>query len=201
VTAREQANQLLLTSLTRFISLTDDECKNVVRLFQPLRLDKREHWFQAGTVCTEIAFVVSGCIRTCYTKNDVERTGQFFFENSWYTDYESWLTKQPTQVSVEALERTELLLIPFYELERLYEQNPKWERVGRLMAENVIIRIRNRNLSLLNDSPEERYLQLIKERPKVINRVPQHIIASFLGIEPETLSRIRKKLSVKGEPV
>jgi hypothetical protein len=87
--------------------------------------------------------------------------------------------------------------MPFRDLERLYEENPKFERVGRVMAENTIIRIRNRNLSLLNDSPEERYLQLLKDRPKVIERVPQNIIASYLGIEPETLSRIRKKITVK----
>jgi CRP-like cAMP-binding protein len=127
----------------------------------------------------------------------MERTGQFFFENSWYTDYESWLTRQPAAVSVEALEPTELMVIAFRDLERLYETNSKFERVGRLMAENTIIRIRNRNLSLLNDTPEERYLQLLKERPKVIERVPQNIIASFLGIEPETLSRIRKKITNK----
>jgi len=150
-----------------------------------------------GDFCTDIAFIVKGCIRTYYTKNNQERTAQFFFENAWYTDYGSWLTRQPVMAGVEALEPTEMLLLPFRELERLYDQHPKFERMGRLFAENTIVKMRNRNLSLLNDSPEERYLQLLKERPKVVTRVPQNIIASFLGIEPETLSRIRKKISVE----
>jgi CRP/FNR family transcriptional regulator, anaerobic regulatory protein len=187
---------MLKQSINRFITLSDTECCQLADLFHPLKLDKKEHWIQQGDMFTDIAFVVKGCFRTYFMKNDQERTSQFFFENSWYTDYESWVTRQPTCVSVEALEPTELMVIPFRELERLYEQNPKFERVGRVMAEDTIIRIRNRNISLLNDSPEERYLQLLQQRPKVIKRVPQHLIASYLGIEPETLSRIRKKITV-----
>jgi CRP/FNR family transcriptional regulator, anaerobic regulatory protein len=187
---------MLKQSINRFITLSDQECTQLADLFNPLKLEKREQWILQGDMFTHIAFVVKGCIRTYFMKHEQERTSQFFFENSWYTDYESWVTRQPTSVSVEALEPTELMLLPFRELERLYEQNPKFERVGRLMAEDTIIRIRNRNISLLNDSPEERYLQLMEQRPKVIRRVPQNLIASYLGIEPETLSRIRKKITV-----
>jgi CRP/FNR family transcriptional regulator, anaerobic regulatory protein len=196
VKPRDQANELLKASINRYVKLSDEECAALSNLFYPRRLDKREHWIQQGEYFTEIGFVVKGCFRTYYLHKDQERTSQFFLEGSWYTDYESWLTKQPTSISIEAIEPTELLLLPFHALERLYEQNPRYERVGRVMAENTIIKIRNRNLSLLNDTPEERYLKLIKERPKVIERVPQHLIASFLGIEPETLSRIRKKIMV-----
>jgi CRP/FNR family transcriptional regulator, anaerobic regulatory protein len=187
---------MLKLSINRFITLSDDECCQLADLFHPLKLDKKEPWIHHGDMFTDIVFVIKGCLRTYFVKNGQERTSQFFFENSWYTDYESWVTRQPTCVSVEALEQTELMLLPFRELERLYEENPKFERVGRLMAEDTIIRIRNRNISLLNDSPEERYLQLMQQRPKVIKRVPQHLIASYLGIEPETLSRIRKKITV-----
>lgn len=181
----------------RYIPLDEDECKSLATIFYPRKLAKKDHMLLPGSVCSEIAFIVKGCLRYYYLKNDVERTGQFFFENSWFTDYESWITKQPSVVGIDALEPTELLIIQFRDLERLYDQNPKFERLGRLMAENTIIGIRNRNISLLGDSPEERYLRLMKERPKVIQRVPQHIIASYLGIEPETLSRIRKKIAMK----
>jgi CRP-like cAMP-binding protein len=199
VTSRDSAYKMLRENISRFIQLTDEECQDIAQLFHPLKLNKKEHWMQRGDVCNEIAFIAHGCIRTYYTKQQIDRTSQFFFENTWYTDYESWLSKQPVAVSVQALEPSYLLIIPFRELERLYVANPKFERLGRLMAENTIIHIRNRNLSLLNDNPEERYLRLIKERPKVVARIPQHIIASFLGIEPETLSRIRKKISTKRE--
>lgn len=197
MTLHDQANNMLRTSISQFITLTDEECCSISQSFRPYRLNKREHWMYEGDHCTDIAFIVKGCIRTYHTKNSQERTSQFFFENAWYTDYESWLTRQPIVTSVEALEQTELLLLPFRELERLYDQHPKFERLGRLFAENTIIKIKNRNLSLLNDSPEERYLKLLRERPKVIARVPQNIIASFLGIEPETLSRIRKKITIE----
>jgi CRP-like cAMP-binding protein len=198
VTPRTTADQQLKASISRFINLSEEECLQFAQLFYMREVKKKAYWFPSGTVCTEIAFIVKGCMRTYIEKNEVERTSQFFFENSWYTDYESWLTKQPSMVGVEAIESTELLIIPFRELERLYNETPKYERLGRLMAENTIIGIRNRNVSLLNDSPEEAYLKLMKERPKVISRVPQHLIASYLGIEPETLSRIRKKIAQKG---
>jgi CRP/FNR family transcriptional regulator, anaerobic regulatory protein len=194
----QAASKMLRDSLNRMVSFSDDEFDKLLKLFHPLRIAKKDHWFKQGSICSEIAFVVDGCIRTVYEKNDVERTGQFFFENSWYTDYESWLTKHPSIVSVEAIEPSELWLVPFSSLEKLYNEIPRFERLGRILAENTIIRIRNRNLSLLNDSPEERYLQLLKERPKVIERIPQHLIATYLGIEPETLSRIRKKITLKG---
>ncbi len=198
MTPRTTADQQLKASISRFINLSEEECLQFAQLFYMREVKKKAYWFPSGTVCTEIAFIVKGCMRTYIEKNEVERTSQFFFENSWYTDYESWLTKQPSMVGVEAIESTELLIIPFRELERLYNETPKYERLGRLMAENTIIGIRNRNVSLLNDSPEEAYLKLMKERPKVISRVPQHLIASYLGIEPETLSRIRKKIAQKG---
>jgi CRP/FNR family transcriptional regulator, anaerobic regulatory protein len=191
-------DEVLLKSMSRFIRLQPEEERMMLKLFFPRKLNKKEHWIMPGDHCREIAFIVSGCLRYYYSKNDVERTGQFFFEGGWFTDYESWVTRQPATVGIDAIEPTQLLIIPFIELERLYDENPKFERLGRLMAENTIIGIRNRNLSLLNNSPEERYMQLLNERPKVIERIPQHLIASYLGIEPETLSRIRKKIAEKG---
>lgn len=195
MTTRSEANQILKASVSRFISLTEDEFEQFSKLFHFRKFEKKEHWLLPGDFCTEIALILTGCLRYYYSREGVERTGQFFFEGGWFTDYESWITKQPSIIGIDAIEPTELLILPFRELENLYEQNPKFERLGRLMAENTIIGIRNRNISLLNDKPEEAYLKLMKERPKVMERVPQHLIASFLGIEPETLSRIRKKIS------
>lgn len=188
---------LLKSNISRFITMSNAECEYVAQFFYPKTLNKKEHLLNIGEVCTEVAFISKGCLRYYYANDGTERTGQFFFENSWMTDYESWLTKQPSPIGIDAVEKTELMVISFKNLESLYDTMPKFERLGRLMAENTIIGIRKRNLSLLNDSPEERYLKLLKERPKVMARIPQHMIASFLGIEPESLSRIRKKISEK----
>jgi CRP-like cAMP-binding protein len=145
-------------------------------------------------VCKYTAFILKGCLRYFYNVEGQEHTGQFFFENSWYTDYESFLSEKPSKQNIEALEKTEILLLQKKDLEKLYETYPKFERFGRLMAENAYLGVRKKNENLVNLSPEDRYLKLVKERPKVIERVAQHYIASFLGIQPQSLSRIRKRI-------
>ena len=123
-----------------------------------------------------------------------EITGQFFFENGWYTDYESFLLQKPSKQNIDALEPTELILLSKSDLFNLYITIPKFEKFGRIMAENAFMGLRNRTELLTQQSAEERYLKLVKERPKVIERVPQHYIASYLGIKPPSLSRIRKRI-------
>jgi CRP-like cAMP-binding protein len=197
MTQRDQANKMLKASISRFLSFTDDECTRAASLFQQSQLARKEHWLLPGNVCSRIAFIVKGCLRCYYTNDGRERTGQFFFEGDWFTDYESYLTRRPSIVGADAVEPTELLVISIHDLEHLYELHPKFERLGRLIAENMVISIRRRNISLLSDSPEESYLRLLKEWPGIIARIPQHMIASFLGIKPESLSRIRKKITLK----
>ncbi len=133
-------------------------------------------------------------MRYFYEVDGDEHTGQFFFENGWYTDYDSFLSGKPSHQNIEALEKTDLLLLDKKHLEALYDQNPRFERFGRLMAERAYLGVRKRTESLTNQSAEERYLQLVKDRPKVIERIPQHYIASYLGIQPQSLSRIRKQI-------
>lgn len=195
MTVRTEATNLLKASISKIIYLNDQEWKVVLQYFFPLRLKKREPWFTAGSPCNEVAFLVNGCMRTYLVKDGSERTGQFFFENDWYTDYSTWLGKAPTTFGVEAVENCELLLISFRDLERLYQQLPKFERVGRVMAESALWSLCLQKVTYMRDSAEESYLQLLETRPNVIERVPQHMIASYLGIEPETLSRVRRKIS------
>jgi CRP/FNR family transcriptional regulator, anaerobic regulatory protein len=195
MTVRTEATNLLKASIAKIVDVTDDEWKIVLPYFFPMRLKKREPWFNAGSACNEVAFVVSGCIRTYVVNDGQDRSGQFFFENEWYTDYSTWLGKAPTRFGVEAVENTELLLISFRDLERLYQQLPKFERVGRVMAESALWSVCFQKVTFMKDSAEASYLQLIETRPHVIERVPQHMIASYLGMEPETLSRVRKKIS------
>jgi CRP-like cAMP-binding protein len=180
--------------LSRFIQLTDEEFNNFTEKLAVKKLKRRELFFREGEVCKQVAFINIGCLRYYYVVDGEERTGQFFFENSFYTDYESFLAQKPSTQNIEALEKTQLLLLNRTDLYTLYEQNPKFERFGRLMAENAYLGLRHRNTQLLNLSPEERYLELIRERPKVMERIPQHYIASYLGIQAPSLSRIRKRI-------
>jgi CRP-like cAMP-binding protein len=185
----------LKTSLERLLPLTPGEFVQFAALLTPRRLTKHEGWLRAGEVCTHIAFINRGCLRYYYLKDGNEFNGQFFFEGAWVGEYQSFLTGQPSTQYIDALEDTELFVMPRTDLQTLYNEQPVFERFGRLVAENVVIGSQRRTASLLFDSPEERYLKLIAERPKVVERIPLHHIASYLGIQPESLSRIRKRLA------
>lgn len=185
-------------SISRFLKLEENELKVFEGLLTHKRLSKKETLLRSGNYCKNIYFINEGCLRYYYLINGEEKSAQFFFENGWYTDYESFLSGDATENYVDALEETELLCLEKANLEDLYEAVPKFEKFGRIMAENAYLGIRHRTKSLTNLSAEERYLNLMKERPKIFERIPQHYIASYLNIRPQSLSRIRQKLAGRG---
>jgi CRP/FNR family transcriptional regulator, anaerobic regulatory protein len=186
----------LFDHLTQMVDLSSGALENMLSKVKPVTLKKREHWLRPGEVCDSVAFINTGCVRIYFPRSGTERTGQFFFEKSWVSDYESLHGKAPSLIGIDALEETELLVLAYADVERLYQEFPEAERLGRLIAEQVVVNLCNRYRSLLDDSPLERYVKLIEQQPQVLSRIPQHYIASFLGIEPESLSRIRKKITV-----
>ena len=175
----------------------EEELEEFMQIVQlQLKSYKRKETIVAqGSVCKYLYFINKGCIRYFYTIEGEEHTGQFFFENGWYSDLESFLTQIPTQQTIQAIEPTELVLLPKQNLYDAYEKIPVFERFGRVLIEQSFLGLRAKNKHLTNLSPEEHYLKLIKERPKVIQRVPLLHIASYLGIKPESLSRTRKRLN------
>lgn len=186
--------QSLFPHLQQLIGLTNEEFDIFLGCLQSQKLKRREVLIAEGDICRYAYFVKKGCLRYFHNVDGEEITGQFFFENGWYTDYESFLLQKPSKQNIDALEPTELILLPKSELLKLYITIPKFEKFGRIMAENAFLGLRNRTELLTQQSAEERYLRLMKERPKVIERVPQHYIASYLGIKPPSLSRIRKRI-------
>jgi CRP/FNR family transcriptional regulator, anaerobic regulatory protein len=188
---------LILKNVAQFIPLNQQEQEFFISKLQPKQFKKRELILQEGQVCGHVYFINSGCLRYFYNVDGQENTAQFFFENAWYTDFDSFLTGRPSKLNIQALEKTEVLMLSSKNIHELYDEIPKFERLGRKMAENAFLGVRSRNEMLENFTAEERYLNLIKERPKVMERVPQHFIASYIGIKPESLSRIRKNITVK----
>ncbi len=180
--------------ISSFIHLEKNEFDYFTSKLQVKQLKRKELLLSQGQVCRNSYFINSGCLRYFYIMDGEEITGQFFFENGWYTDYGSYLSGKPSAQNIEALEKTELLVLPKAALDQLFLEIPKFERFGRLMAEKSFLGIRQYNEMLTKQTPEERYLNLIKDRPKVIERIPQHYIASYLGIKPPSLSRIRKRI-------
>ena len=186
----------LKTNLQQWINCSDEELALFLKIVEPqVNSYKRKAFvLMEGEVSKNLYFINKGCLRYFYYVDGEEKTGQFFFENGWYTDMESFITQKPSRQCIQALEPTELLAIPQKKLYQAYEQVPIFERFGRRIIEQSFLGLRAKNENLVNLSPEEHYIKIIKERPKVIQRVSLLHIATYLGIKPESLSRIRKRL-------
>ena len=189
---------LILENISRLIHLTKDEKDFFLGLLQTKVYPKKSFVVQEGMVCKHNFFVNRGCLRTYYLDpTGLEHNVQFSIENWWAGDMYSFLTEQPARFNVVTLEETELMLIEKKDLELLYEKVPKFERFFRLLLQNAFVALQERVLSNLSESAEERYLKFREKYPLIDRRVPQNQVASYLGITPESLSRIRKKLTRK----
>jgi CRP/FNR family transcriptional regulator, anaerobic regulatory protein len=184
----------IIESIKSFVSLTLQEEEAFKQVLQVKQYKKKEFLLQEGQVCDKVTFINSGCMRLFYTVEGVENTVQFFFGDTWYTDYASFLTGQATIENMQALQNCEVIQFKKQDLLNLYEKFPIFDRVGRVMAENAYLSLSRLNQMLTNEEPELRYLNLLKQRPELVQQIPQHYIASYLGIKPESLSRIRKRI-------
>ena len=185
----------ILQVIKSIVSLTEEEEQSFIDILEVKLLGKKEYLLKQGEICNKITFINSGCLRAFYNVDGVENTVQFFFGDSWYTDYASFLTGNPAVENMQALEPSEVVQFKKADLYKHYELYPVFERVGREMAENAFLAISKLNQMLTNEEPEERYLNLLKQRPEVVEKIPQHYIASYLRIQPESLSRIRKRIT------
>lgn len=179
----------------RFVDFNEQDLAQFRGMLSKKYLPKGRFLLEAGEVCSHVAFINKGHFRSFSMVQDDEVTYNFFFDGNFITDYPSFLSRQPSTETHQALEDAELLMLEYNDMQRGYNNSHMWERFGRLIAEFIIVGIAQRNRSLLFMSPEERYLDLMKTRPKVIANIPQQYIATYLGIQPESLSRIRKRLA------
>lgn len=189
---------LLYKKIQEKIELTDDEFNYCKTLFIPKKLRKRQYLLQEGDVCKYQAFVEKGILRS-YTIDEKgnEHILQFASEGWWLADLSSFLTGEPSVFTMDALEDAELLLITKDSWELLLQKIPRLEHYFRILIQNHLITTQKRLLQSLSEQAEERYLRFKKTYPDCVQRVPQHMIASYLGISRETLSRIRKQLVVR----
>ena len=190
--------ELLHKKFQEKISLTNDEFNYCKTLFLPKKLRKRQYLLQEGDVCKYQAFVEKGILRS-YTIDEKgnEHILQFASEGWWMADLSSFLTEEPSVFNMDALEDAELLLITKPSWELLLQKIPRLEHYFRILIQNHLITTQKRLLQSLSEQAEERYIRFTKTYPGCVQRVPQHMIASYLGISRETLSRIRKQLVVR----
>jgi CRP-like cAMP-binding protein len=187
----------LKTYFKSLVSFTEKELSLVDVYFEPNHLKRKAYLLQEGKVCSHISFITHGAIRHFHIKDGEEVTCDFSFENYFITDFYSFTQEKPSVLNFQALEDTEMLTIKRDDLMKLYKECEKYETVGRLMAEKIAHRATEIAMSLSSDKPETRYLNLIKKQPDLFQRVQQKYIANFLGVSPESLSRIRKRILIR----
>lgn len=187
--------EVLFAKIEEKIKLNDAEKEICRSLFSPKKLRKRQYILQQEDICKNLVFVEKGMLRS-YNVDEKgnEHILQFAPEGWWISDIYSFLTAEPSVYNIDALEDSELLLISNSALEQLYEQVPKFERYFRILTQANMIAMQRRLTSTLSSTTEEKYLRLLSAYPDLISRVPQHMIASYLGLTPETLSRVRKRI-------
>jgi CRP-like cAMP-binding protein len=175
-------------------SLTSEEEALIIATFQPKKLRKKQYFLQEGDVCKYAGFVVKGAMRQ-YSVDDkgIEHIVHLFIENYWAGDRESSIMLTPSKYNIDAWENTELLIITRAEMLDLMEKIPAMVEMIRLMDEKHAIANQRRLNSTISNAAEKRYEEFVENHPQFIQRFPQHLIASYLGITKETLSRIRKQ--------
>jgi CRP-like cAMP-binding protein len=162
--------------------------------FEQKTLKKKEFLLQDNEICNFIAFISEGSIRHFHVKNGDEKTCDISFSTMWVTDFQSFTHNSISIMNLQAMENTTVFLIEKTNLYKLYKACTKFETFGRLMAESVAQRATEIAMSLSSENPEERFLNLLKKQPDLFQRIPQKYIANFLGISPESLSRIQKRI-------
>lgn len=188
----------LLAYLRRFVpALTEAEWQLLAGAVRPCHLARGQHFVQAGEYRPEIALLLRGSCRLYYLRpSGEERTTYFFFENHLLADYPSCLSGQPSGLNIQALTEAELLVFDYAVLRRLYDECPAYERFGRILAEYHLLGTDARLVEQLMLSPEERYRALLASgKTKILERVPQHLVANYLGVTPVSLSRIRARVA------
>ena len=189
--------QALKQQLNAIVPLTESEWEIVSNKFIFREVPKKFVLIKTDDVADEVYFINKGILRLYYEKDGEEITAFIFSENLFASSYDSFLRQMKSIQCIDALEDCELLVLPYQGMQELYNEVPKFNVIARIVAEQRFINAQRILSSFILDSPEERYLKFTEQFPNLIQRVPQHIIASYLGITPVSLSRIRKRILKK----
>jgi CRP-like cAMP-binding protein len=193
-----QPHPRFLETLRVNVGLSEEEIGSLLEMWVTKVVKKKEHFFQAGDTCKATAYVNKGCLRR-YVINEQgkESIVNFATEDWWIGDLESFLFQKPTIYYAQALEDSELLLLPYREFQLAQERFPKYKEFHINKVQKSYFATLKRMSISKTGSPEDKYLQLFQEQPTLFQRIPLHYIASYLGIEPESLSRLRRRMAGK----
>jgi len=187
----------LLNAIRYFIPLSASDEEIVRRLFHKKVFKKGEHLLEAGNVCRYVTFIETGLVRYYINSDGEERTTYFNKEGEFVCNYASFVPQIPSYVNIQALEDTSIFVISFNDLQAFYREVEYGERFGRLGIEQVFLNAISQIGSFYTDPPELRYSKFLSDFRDIIQRIPQYHIASYVGIKPQSLSRIRKRIAGK----
>lgn len=186
----------LYESIEEHVSLTDEEWELCKNNFRPKRMLKRQFLLQEGDVCRELAFVEKGALFSFSIDANGDRNViRFAFDGWWIGDLRSFFTDNPSTLNIEVLEDSELLILARENHEKLLREIPAYERYHRIILQNAHVALQIRFENLLGLTAEEKYARLVEHNPEFMNRVPLNLVASYLGLTPETLSRVRANMA------
>lgn len=187
---------LLYKKINEKTTLTPEQFELCRPFFTPKKLRKRQFILNEGDVCKYNIFITNGLLRS-YTIDDKgnEHILQFALEGWWTADLYSFFTEEPSIFNIEALEDSEMLLITRPSWESLMDKLPVMERYFRILLQNNLIATQRRLIGSISETAEQKYIKFMNAYPESVQRVPQHMIASYLGITRETLSRLRRDIA------
>ncbi|WP_298536096.1 Crp/Fnr family transcriptional regulator [uncultured Algibacter sp.] len=184
----------LIENINTYISLNEDEISQLKRSIEKKTYKKNEIIFTEGKVSNKIYFVINGCVRLFYNVEGKDKTAFFYTEGQFICAGESYTFNIPAIENYQAVEQTDVYIFTKSRIDKLLSKVPKMEVIARIATENELITCQKVIASFVTKSAEERYKNLLNKQGELFLRVPQRYIASFLGVSPETLSRIKKRV-------
>lgn len=184
----------LLNNIQNLIELNQSEKDIVTSLFKEKVYKKGDFFLEEGEICKKVGFITKGLMRYYINHDGEEKTYAFSQENQYACNYESFLPQNPSSKIIQALEDSDVLVISYSDLQILYEKVRNGERYGRIAIETVFLQMLKDIHSLYTESPQIRYERFLNNHPDLQQRISQYHIASFVGVKPQSLSRIRKRI-------
>lgn len=187
----------LLYSLQNLITLSPDEIGIVKSLFKEKKYKKGDFFLEEGRICKYVGFVAKGLMRYYINHDGEEKTYEFSQENEFVCNYESFLPQKPSSKIIQALEDSDVLIISHADLQSFYANVREGERFGRIAIEVVFLQLLQDLSSFYTETPELRYERFLKSHADLQQRISQYHVASYVGVKPQSLSRIRKRISTQ----
>ena len=189
---------ILFSHIQNKVDLSDEEKTELQSFFISKKLRKKQYLLQEDEICKYISFVSKGLLKSYFVDEKAnEHINMFAFEGWWISDFNSFIHQEKAVLNIEAIEETELLMITHEDYENMMLKIPAMDRYFRILYQNSLVTKDYRLIVSNSFTAEEKYIQFAQKNPEVIQRIPHSLIASYLGLAPETVSRIRKKISLQ----